>query len=100
LILWSPQLPGSALANKLGIAYYPRHERVVIPHHDTGRTVPWPALHSRHAHSRVGHIGNAGGRLSEAEILTDFSDLEADDIRACLSYAAGLVGHPVVVAAE
>lgn len=37
---------------------------------------------------------------SEAEILTDFPDLEADDIRACLAYAAGLLGHPVVVAAE
>ena len=37
---------------------------------------------------------------SEVEILTDFPDLEADDIRACLAYAAGLLGHPVVVAAE
>jgi uncharacterized protein (DUF433 family) len=37
---------------------------------------------------------------SEGEILTDYPDLEADDIRACLAYAAGLVGHPVVVAAE
>ncbi|HEY5046898.1 MAG TPA: DUF433 domain-containing protein [Rhizomicrobium sp.] len=37
---------------------------------------------------------------SEKEILTDFPDLEADDIRACLAYAASLAGHPVVVAAE
>jgi hypothetical protein len=34
------------------------------------------------------------------EILTDFPDLEPDDIRACLAYAANLAGHPVVVAAE
>jgi uncharacterized protein (DUF433 family) len=37
---------------------------------------------------------------SEKEILTDFPDLEAEDIRACLAYAASLTGHPVVVAAE
>jgi uncharacterized protein (DUF433 family) len=37
---------------------------------------------------------------SAAEILKDFPDLEADDIRACLAYAAGLVGHPVIAAAE
>lgn len=37
---------------------------------------------------------------SKEEILTDFPDLESDDIRACLAYAASLAGHPVVVAAE
>ncbi len=37
---------------------------------------------------------------SKEEILTDFPDLEPDDIRACLAYAASLTGHPVVVAAE
>jgi len=37
---------------------------------------------------------------SEAEILVDFPDLQADDIRACLAYAATLTGHPVVIAAE
>ena len=37
---------------------------------------------------------------SEAEILADYLDLEADDIRACLAYAASLARHPVVVAAE
>lgn len=37
---------------------------------------------------------------SKEEILTDYPDLEPDDIRACLIYAACLVGHPVVVAAE
>jgi uncharacterized protein (DUF433 family) len=35
----------------------------------------------------------------EEEILADFPDLEADDIRACLAYAASLAGHPVVIAA-
>lgn len=37
---------------------------------------------------------------SEKEILADFPDLEADDIRASLEYAARVVGHPIVVAAE
>ena len=32
-------------------------------------------------------------------LLRDFPDLEHDDIRACLTYAANLAGHPVVVAA-
>lgn len=36
---------------------------------------------------------------SAEEILTDFPDLEADDIRAALAYAADLAGHPVVIAA-
>ena len=36
---------------------------------------------------------------SEAEILEDYPDLEAGDIRACLSYAAGYFDHPVLVSA-
>lgn len=38
--------------------------------------------------------------IPEKEILADFPDLEPDDIRACLAYAASLAGHPVVAAAE
>jgi uncharacterized protein (DUF433 family) len=38
--------------------------------------------------------------IGEAEILQDFPDLERDDIRACLNYAASLAGHPAVLAAE
>lgn len=38
--------------------------------------------------------------VSEAEILKDFPYLEADDIRACLEYAAQEVDHPVLIAAE
>jgi uncharacterized protein (DUF433 family) len=38
--------------------------------------------------------------IAQDEILKDFPDLEPDDIRACLAYAANLTGHPVVVAAE
>lgn len=41
----------------------------------------------------------AGG-VGEAEILADFPDLEPDDIRACLAYAAEESDHPVLVAAE
>jgi uncharacterized protein (DUF433 family) len=29
------------------------------------------------------------------EILRDFPDLEHDDIRACLAYAASTAGHPM-----
>jgi len=36
---------------------------------------------------------------SEADILRDFPDLEAEDIRACLQYASEQVNHAVIVAA-
>ncbi len=38
--------------------------------------------------------------IPEEEILGDFSDLEAADIRASLAYAVARLGHPVVMAAE
>ena len=34
---------------------------------------------------------------SEQEILQDYPDLEAEDIRACLSYAARFFDHPVLI---
>jgi uncharacterized protein (DUF433 family) len=37
--------------------------------------------------------------VSEAEILDDYPDLEAEDIRASLAYAAEESDHPVLVAA-
>jgi len=40
-----------------------------------------------------------GGSASEAQILEDFPDLEAEDIRACLQYAAALANHAVLQAA-
>ena len=40
----------------------------------------------------------AAGARNE-EILESFPDLEADDIRAALSYAASQVGHPVLPSA-
>jgi len=36
---------------------------------------------------------------SEAEILSDFPYLEAEDLRACLAFAAREADHPVLVAA-
>jgi len=36
---------------------------------------------------------------TEAEILRDFPDLETEDIRACLAYAARYFDHPVLVKA-
>ncbi|HXQ15900.1 MAG TPA: DUF433 domain-containing protein [Caulobacteraceae bacterium] len=42
----------------------------------------------------------AGG-ATEQEILTDFPDLEVEDIRAALAYAAAAVDHPIIqIAAE
>ena len=38
--------------------------------------------------------------VPESEILSDFPDLEQDDIRACYAYAAAAIGHPVLVAAQ
>jgi uncharacterized protein (DUF433 family) len=38
----------------------------------------------------------AGG-ASEAAILADFPDLEREDIRAALSYAAAAVDHPIII---
>lgn len=37
--------------------------------------------------------------VGEAEILADYPYLEAEDIRACLRYAAEQVNHPVLPAA-
>ena len=36
--------------------------------------------------------------VSEPEVLEDFPYLEAEDIRACLEYAAQELDHPVLVA--
>ncbi len=38
--------------------------------------------------------------ITEAEILADFPDLEADDIKASLEYAAAQLDHPVLVASR
>ena len=36
---------------------------------------------------------------TQEEILADFPDLEAADIRACIAYAARYVDHPVLTPA-
>jgi uncharacterized protein (DUF433 family) len=36
---------------------------------------------------------------SQEDILRDFPDLEAEDIRACLQYASDYVSHSVIAAA-
>ena len=41
----------------------------------------------------------AGG-ADEAEIVADFPYVKAEDVRACLAYAASVADHPVVIAAE
>ncbi len=37
---------------------------------------------------------------SEAEIVADYPYIAAEDIRACLAYAANVADHPIVLAAE
>jgi uncharacterized protein (DUF433 family) len=44
-------------------------------------------------------LGWLAAGMSEAEILADYDELEPDDIRAALAYAARELDHPVVVAA-
>lgn len=36
--------------------------------------------------------------MSQSQILADFPDLEEDDIRASLAYAARELAHPILVA--
>jgi uncharacterized protein (DUF433 family) len=38
-------------------------------------------------------------KVPEAEILADYPDLEAEDIQACLEYAASQLDHPVLTLA-
>jgi len=38
--------------------------------------------------------------IPESEILVDYPDLEADDIKASLEYAAAQLDHPVLVASR
>ena len=38
--------------------------------------------------------------VSNTEILADYPDLVAEDIKACLEYAAAQIDHPVVVASR
>ena len=38
--------------------------------------------------------------VTEREILSDYPDLEADDIKASLEYAAAQLDHPVLVASR
>jgi uncharacterized protein (DUF433 family) len=38
--------------------------------------------------------------VPEAEILADFPDLEPEDIKASLQYAAAQLDHPVLVASR
>jgi uncharacterized protein (DUF433 family) len=38
--------------------------------------------------------------VPEAEILADYPDLEADDIKASLEYAAAQLDHPMLLASR
>jgi uncharacterized protein (DUF433 family) len=39
------------------------------------------------------------GGATESEILADSADLQAEDVRACIAYAARYLDHTVLVAA-
>jgi uncharacterized protein (DUF433 family) len=39
-------------------------------------------------------LGMLAAGMSDAEILADFPDLEAEDIRACLAYAVEVLDEP------
>jgi uncharacterized protein (DUF433 family) len=43
-------------------------------------------------------LGMLASGMTEAEILEDFPDLEAADIRACLTFAADEADRPILVA--
>ena len=44
-------------------------------------------------------LGWLASGMSEAEVLADYKELSADDIRACLAYAAAEVDHASVTVA-
>lgn len=41
-------------------------------------------------------LGLLAAGETEEDILADFPDLESDDIRACLAFAAAKTDHPVL----
>ena len=45
-------------------------------------------------------LGMLAGGTSEAEIVADFPYLAVEDVRASVAYAASLLDHPIVLAAE
>ncbi|CAN5293613.1 DUF433 domain-containing protein [soil metagenome] len=44
-------------------------------------------------------LGWLAGGMGEADILADFEELKAEDIRACLAFAASEMDHPSVTVA-
>ena len=44
-------------------------------------------------------LGWLAAGMTEAEILADYDELEADDLRAALAYAAQALDHSIVTAA-
>ena len=59
----------------------------------------WSRLHPRMRIRVKDVLDMLAGGADAAEILKDFPYLEADDIRACLEYAASVVDHRVLVTA-
>ena len=49
-----------------------------------------------YAYSRQGRLDLLAAGLSEEEILEDYPDLQSEDIRACLQYAAAQASHAVL----
>ena len=75
------------------MAIPPSPSRITV---EPGKCGGWPCI--RHMRIRVKDVLEmlAAG-ASEDQILADYPDLEREDIRACLEYAAQYLDHPVVL---
>lgn len=70
-------------------------QRIVI---EDGRRAGRPCV--RGTRITVGDVlGWLAGGMTEAEILRDFDELEPEDIRACLTFAAAEIDHASVTVA-
>jgi uncharacterized protein (DUF1800 family) len=68
--------------------------------HDAGpRIVLGHKLRSRGQRAGEEVLDLLAAKVPEAEILADYPDLEADDISACIEYAAAQLDHPVLTLA-
>jgi len=56
-------------------------------------------MHSRDADSRQGRVDMLAAGATQEEILADFPDLQPEDIRACIAYAARYLDHTVLLTA-
>ena len=63
---------------------------IAFAHHDGCRHLPWEAVYPWPALSGGISIGAMSGDMTIQQILADYPDLEADDLRAAIAYGARL----------